>query len=196
MIITIYSGKGGVGKSTTTATLAHIWRAKNPIVIDMDEQKATAVFAESLAGISRHDVESSDFSQFVAILDPRQLVIIDSPPLWSFASEAIRIADLVVIPCVTELLPFRATLATRTNVGGKGRILLTRYNSFDAEANEVRAEVNSELMGSVFKSVIPGSRAVRAATLLGQCVTEFEPESKAAIAYFSLAEEIEDYLKF
>lgn len=194
MIIAIYSGKGGVGKSTTAATLACMNREEEPLLLDMDEQKATLAFHDSLAGIERRDVTPSQLGD---VLDQNQgrLILIDTPPLWQFAYGAIERAGLVIVPCATELLPFRATIASFNSVSRLDgnrivKVLLTRYNVFESEARQVRDESSEAFSDQVFKSKIPSSREVREALLEGKCVTEFAPTGRAAVAYQTFNEEI------
>src|SRR5699024_8813097 len=118
-IIAVYSGKGGIGKTTTASCLA--WKFGNPtapertVLIDANaRQRSATVVYEQLQVDATYAVATEE--------DPRKLayardldadwVIIDCPPSDLEAAAALDVADLIVVPYVARWLEDEAAALT------------------------------------------------------------------------------------
>lgn len=135
------------------------------------------------------------------VKEPYDFVIIDSPPsLGLLTINALCAADEVLIPVQCEYLALEGLeqlLATidlvKNNLGHDLKIvgaLLTMYSKNNNISREVAEEVRKKFPGYVFNAVIPRAVVLAEAPRFGKTIFQYAPESRAAQAYRSLAEEI------
>lgn len=147
-----------------------------------------------------------------SILEPLRgdydYILIDTnPSLGPLTINALSAADSVIITINPE---FYATIGlqdlTKTILKIKRRInpkiefegiLLTMCDMQTNLHKEVSAEVHEAYRGGmrVFKTSIPRSIRVGEANRCGLSIMEFEPKSKAGIAYMELAKELSGYVR-
>ena len=106
-VVSILSQKGGTGKSTLALNLAAAFagQGKSVLLFDSDSQASCRVWAsrsgpEGPPGIDVRELqEDAVFAEVRAGAADHDWVVIDGPPrLTSIIADAIRVADLVVIP--------------------------------------------------------------------------------------------------
>ena len=106
-VVSILSQKGGTGKSTLALNLAAAFavQGQSVLLFDSDSQASCRVWAsrsgpEGPPGIDVRELqEDAVFAEVRAGAADHDWVVIDGPPrLTSIIADAIRVADLVVIP--------------------------------------------------------------------------------------------------
>lgn len=134
-------------------------------------------------------------------IDPYSFVIIDCPPsLGLLTLNALTAADALLIPMQCEyyameglaLLMNTFELVRRSlnpSLSMEG-ILLTMVDIRNNLNNQVQAEIRSHFDKGVFKTIIPRNITLAEAPSHGRPAVLYDPDSKGAQAYFSLAEEV------
>jgi len=128
-------------------------------------------------------------------------IIIDCPPSLGFLTlNALSAADSVLIPVQTEffcmegipdLLHTLNEVRTYFNPGLKIEgIVLTMYDERTNLSRQVAEEVRKSLKELVYKTIIPRSVRLAEAPSFGKPVILYDPRSRGAEAYISLAQEI------
>lgn len=201
-VITVANLKGGSGKTTTTAFLAHALRERGHrvMVVDADPQSSALTWSE----LAEWDIPTvsqpvknlhSRLSGFVP--DSIDTVLIDTPPLGDQAGivhSAMRAADLVVIAMAPSLMELGrlsdvwgaladvdALRATPVPV----RVLLNRTVP-NANSTVVIREALEEDGHEVLTTTIPRREAI--AQAFGAPITSLGP-------YAAAAAEIEEVLR-
>lgn len=194
MVITVISQKGGVAKTTTVATLARVWAAYKPLVIDTDPRNDIAKF--KLKGVKALACLPIAVDETLAA-NPRRLVLIDCPPDVRTCVQAIRAADLVIIPSSPEPLDMWAThgLLNSFDAGTFGpdvkvRLLFTRYRSLWRSVTE---QAKADYGERVLKTRISRANAVVDASEQRLTVMDTAPDSPVGRQYKRLGSEILTY---
>jgi len=128
-------------------------------------------------------------------------IIIDCPPSLGFLTiNALSAADSVLIPVQTEFFCMEVipdllhTLdEVRTYFNQNLRIegiVLTMYDDRTNLSRQVAEEVRKSLKEFVYKTIIPRSVRLAEAPSYGKPVVLYDPRSRGAEAYLSLAQEI------
>ncbi len=137
------------------------------------------------------------------IKDPYDYVIIDSPPsLGLLTINALCASDKVLIPVQCEYLALegleqllstidlvRNNLEQNLEIAGA---VLTMYNRMNRVSRDVAKEIKRNFSGHVFDAIIPRSTDLSEAPKFKQTILERAPDSKAAMAFRELAQEILD----
>jgi len=129
------------------------------------------------------------------------LILIDCPPSLGFLTiNALTAADSVLIPVQTEffcmegipdLLHTLNEVRTYFNPTLKVEgVVLTMYDDRTNLSRQVAEEVRKSLKELVCKTIIPRSIRLAEAPSFGKPVILYEPRSRGAEAYLSLAQEI------
>ncbi len=135
------------------------------------------------------------------VLDWYDLTVIDCPPsLGLLTINALVAADEVIIPIqceyyalegLSQLLESIRLIQRQLNPSLKvGGVLLTMHDARTNLAVQVADEVRRHFPREVFATVIPRSIRLAEAPSFGQPVVTYDPTSKGAEAYRSLAEEV------
>ena len=135
------------------------------------------------------------------IRDWYALVIIDCPPsLGLLTINALAAADEVLIPiqCEYYALEGLSQLLESINLLRRGMnpslriggVLLTMFDARTNLAEQVAAEVRKHFPGEVFQTVIPRSVRLAEAPSFGRPIVTYDPASRGADAYRSLAREV------
>lgn len=128
-------------------------------------------------------------------------IFIDCPPsLGLITINAFAAATDILVPVQTEFYALegltqlqRIVDLVQKNLNPMLRItkvVLTMYDSRNTLSTDVAAEVRRHFPDELCKAVIPRTVRLAEAPSFGQPITEYDPESKGAKAYFALAEEI------
>ena len=112
------------------------------------------------------------------------LIVIDTPPLaQAEASEAVRAADLILIPCRPAAFDLHAVRMTARLAQSAGKPAFVMFNGGPPNAPNIYGQA-AELVQQIGLAVAPvrlsDRAAYRAATNTGQAAQEIEPAGKAA----------------
>jgi chromosome partitioning protein len=130
-----------------------------------------------------------------------RFIIIDCPPSLGFLTiNALTAADSILIPVQTEffcmegipdLLNTLNEVRTYFNPNLKIEgIVLTMYDDRTNLSKQVAEEVRKSLKDIVFQTIVPRSVRLAEAPSFGKPVLLYDPRSRGAEAYLSLAQEI------
>lgn len=241
-IITITNHKGGVGKTTSTASIAAALHTMGlrVLMIDMDPQaNLTQSFgvadkehtlykalrgegALSLGMIEKDlhivpatlelagaDVELSGEAgreyivrELVEPLKARyDAILIDTPPsLGVLTINALTASDYVFIPMQAEFLAMQGLarlyevlekIRKRLNKGLKiGGIFITRINPRKVLSRDVLDAITRHYGDALMDARIPDNVALAEAPAVGRHIFEYGPNTKGALEYMKLAEQI------
>ena len=133
--------------------------------------------------------------------DGYDFIVIDCPPSLGVLTETgIAAADLVLIPSqmearaadgIVDLLELIAIL--KGDAWSEWRILLTKVDSRKSVTNEAVMAALSRWKEKILKTAIPQSEPLNQAQIARTDIFTFEPESKGALAYQALTEEMLNY---
>lgn len=128
-------------------------------------------------------------------------ILIDCPPSLNILTVNAMIAsDSVVVPLQSEFFALeglsqlmltirevRQTANSKLRIEG---VVLTMYDSRNNLSQQVEADARDNLGDMVFKTVIPRNVRLSEAPSYALSVIDYDPNSKGALAYIELAEEI------
>lgn len=128
-------------------------------------------------------------------------VLLDCPPsLGLLTINAMTAADSLLIPIqcefyalegVTQLLNTINLVRRRLNPGLELEgVLLTMFDGRTTLSQDVEKDVRAVFEGKVFRANIPRSVRLAEAPSHGKSILEYEPNSKGAQAYLTLAKEV------
>lgn len=189
MTLAVWSPKGGVGKTTTAVTLARWLRRRKPLLVDLDEQQATAYFSGVLRGVEFTD-------RLPSVMPP--LSILDCPDVFDVARPALSVATLIIVPVACKMLAYAAWVQFYDQLQTSGvnlpiRVLLTMYQTSGAEretAREVRDCMRRDFSDVVFNTVIPQTPLIAVASSRGRTILDEAPDHRTTQLYHQLTEEI------
>ncbi|MCD1116323.1 ParA family protein [Chryseobacterium turcicum] len=135
------------------------------------------------------------------IRDDYDYIIIDcAPSLGLITVNALTAADSVIIPIQCEYFALEGlgkllnTIKNVQKIHNKDLdiegLLLTMYDSRLRLSNQVVEEVNSHFPEMVFETIISRNVRLSEAPSFGESILNYDAESKGAIQYIQLAEEV------
>lgn len=141
-----------------------------------------------------------------ALRDRYAFLLIDCPPsLGLLTVNALRAADGVLIPLqaeyyalegLTALLDTIARIRTTLNPTlALDGLVLTMFDGRNSLARQVQEEVRTHFGDQVFRTVVPRNVRLSEAPSHGVPILRYSPSSPGAVAYRSLAREIEARLE-
>jgi len=155
MIISLYSTKGGCGKSTLAVCLAAYWsQSKKTALLDTDPQASLAICRQEVLHVPVFEDTSKRIGKTIAALDAEyETVVIDTAGYRRNKSmEALVHSDFVLVPCkpspfdlteamaALELLREIAGSKARKNAPLRYAVVLTM-----AQRTAVSAQIRQEL---------------------------------------------------
>jgi chromosome partitioning protein len=162
--------------------------------------------APALAGAQVELVEQAERDErlrraLAPVRERYALIIVDCPPsLGLLTVNALAAADAVLVPVQCEYLALeglgqlmetldlvREGLNSRLQLLG---IVLTMHDPRTNLSSQVVEEVRTHFPRATFESVIPRSVRLSEAPSYGQPARTYDPASRGALAYASLAEEL------
>jgi chromosome partitioning protein len=118
LVITLAHQKGGVGKSTLASNLRGYFSSGGykTALVDIDPQgsltKLIQTFSHQVGRDAEHVIDRDRFKSYdelKALIEPYQIVIIDTPPYLSKELEDVfALTNLVLVPCKASPLDFLA----------------------------------------------------------------------------------------
>lgn len=195
MIITFSNPKGGVGKTTTAVTLAHLLqqRGHEVALVDLDSWRARG--AGGKAAYRRAELLGiPTYETLEAVPEPEpEVLLIDTPPNLSsdVQQAALRVADLVILPLSVSDDDLEVTLAHYQAVPHERKaLLLTRIHPRSNSARYV--EDLSEAGYQTLRSVIRSYGVYTSALTAGGTVAGIDTVAgrKATRDYEALLEEL------
>lgn len=136
-----------------------------------------------------------------SVKDDYDYIIIDcAPSLGLITVNALTAADSVIIPIQCEYFALEGlgkllnTIKNVQKIHNKDLdiegLLLTMYDSRLRLSNQVVEEVNSHFPEMVFETIISRNVRLSEAPSFGESILNYDAESKGAIQYIQLAEEV------
>lgn len=203
MIIVLAQQKGGAGKTTVAAHLAHAWAnaGKSVGLADLDAQRSLSQWA---AHQTDHDYEVVESAGWRAGSDIKDLsracdvTLIDCPGNASNLLEAaLRTADLVLLPCQPTVLDAWATppvLEMARKEKTPARILLNRVPPRGTSAETIRSRLVED-GAEVLKSSLGNRVAFANGFAQGTTALGLGKSTPAAKEILALRKELEKLLK-
>lgn len=156
------------------------------------------------AEIELVDKENREYmmrESLATVSDDYDFVIIDcAPSLGLITVNALTAADAVIIPIQCEYFALEGlgkllnTIKTVQNIHNKNLdiegLLLTMYDPRLRLSNQVVEEVKSHFPEMVFDTIISRNVRLSEAPSFGESILMYDAESKGAIQYLQLAEEV------
>lgn len=163
MIVSIINLKGGVGKTTSAMALAEAATRTGvrAIVLDCDPQASASTWDALVTdegGDLPFDVRPGNIAVLRRLRDSEDAVtLIDCPPTGNVTDEAMRVADIVVVPSNPASADIQKTWDTVDALERNGKpygVLLTKVNR---QTRSYRATMRAleERGASVFDAQIP-----------------------------------------
>jgi chromosome partitioning protein len=200
MIITVANHKGGVGKTTTVLTLAHLMHLKKqPVsILDLDapstERKSGAAAAQRKA--QNLDIPAFTFDELPDVVEGD--ILVDAPPDAADPAleRALAMSDLVIIPSSLSPDDLEVTMVFYDSLPEARRMILFTLVPFyhEGKVSQEQKKLKNEGIG-YFKTFIPRAEAVQKAAEQGQTVATWGQYSslKVKAAYENLLKEIVKY---
>jgi len=135
------------------------------------------------------------------VRDRYQVVLVDCPPsLGLLTINAFVAADQLLVPVQCEYYALEGLTGLLRTIGlveknlnpglAIGGVALTMFDSRTRLAQQVVDDVRGYFAGRAFETVIPRTVRLSEAPSFAQPITVFDPESRGADAYRSLADEL------
>ena len=175
--IAVFSGKGGVGKTTLAAALAQI---SGRTLIDCDPQLTATDWGDRRTAAP--SVISAQLGRVPLLVEQQRRVVVDTPgALIGNLTAALRAVDLVVL--VTgdgqpEIDALPASIDAAVGTGTPVVVVLNRIHPLSSCGELI--EVIAGLGATVCPEVVRERSAHRRAWVDGQTAVEYDPDSTAA----------------
>jgi chromosome partitioning protein len=200
----------GIDRRTVTADTYTVLVQDQPI---REARKATTVpgldvlpatinlAATEIELLNREEREFVLKKAIQGVEDDYDFVIIDSPPsLGMITVNTLTAANQVLIPLqceyyalegITQLLEITERVRLHLNPDLTiGKVILTLFDGRTNLANQVMQEVKSYFGDAVSPTVVPRNIRLSEAPSFGQPISVYDPRSKGAIAYETIAKEL------
>ncbi len=142
-------------------------------------------------------------SRALAQASTYHMILCDCPPaLGSLTLNALNAADMLLIPTQCEyfsahglnkVLELVRQVRESSNPHLSYRILITMFDRRNRVHHTLHAQLKDAFGDALFENVIEIDTKLREAPLFGQPITTYAPNSRAALQYRSLAEELMHY---
>ncbi len=200
-------GLGFTSKDTVHGTLEFIQGKSNihQCIHSINQYQDFIGTRINLAIIEIGRQKNTDIYRLRSVLEPIRsqydYVIIDSPPTLGLISLNIFTAvDSLIIPVQAEYFAFHGLqklLTTLVSIRNSSNpnldiegILITMYSPITKLSNHIKAELEKNFESLVFDTLIYRNVKLSEAPSHGQDIIKYDINSKAAINYLNLAEEI------
>jgi chromosome partitioning protein len=191
----------------STDLLTSVRRQSNLPGLDIIPSNAEMGMSERFLPI-RKDYENILRSAFTHITNngttPYDYVLFDCPPsLGAVTTNALHASHMLIIPTQAEyfsLSALRNMLGFVRRIREQGhpnliyRILLTMYDVRNRVHRNLRAQLETTFNEGLFQSVIAVDTKLRESSLAGQPIIQYQPNSRGALQYQSLADEVNQHV--
>lgn len=136
---------------------------------------------------------------------PYELVIMDCPPsLGAVTINALTTANLLIIPTQAEYFSAYALrdmmnlirqVRNEDNPDLAYRILITMLDQRNRAHRNIHEQLDRTFGQGLFKTLIEIDTKLRESPILGMAITQYKPNSRGALQYRNLAEELMFYVK-
>ena len=136
---------------------------------------------------------------------PYQIILIDCPPsLGAITINALTAADLLIIPTQAEyfsayalrdMMTIIRQIRSDDNPKLAYRILVTLLDQRNRTHRDIRDQLERTFGIGLFRTVIEIDTKLREGPILGLSITQYRPNSRGALQYRSLAEELIEYVE-
>ena len=202
-ILVVANGKGGVGKTTTTMSLAGIFSERYKVLaVDADPQASLSWWMERERQKTNFDLVKETNPLILGKLrkiEGYELIIVDTPP--ALDSEALAAvlaaADYLLLPTPPAPMDLTALIQTVRQavlpVGVAHRVLLTRVDSRSSEEAREAQKTLKEVGIPACKTFIRAYKAHERAALEGVPITQWRGKNswQAQADYRKVADEIQ-----
>ena len=196
-ILAVISQKGGAGKTTLATALAVAAHqdGREVALLDLDPQASACFWGDRRKannnGVEAPPVRDVNWNRLRFALDQISgagkasgFIVIDCPPQQrDIAAEAIRFADMVLIPTRPEVIDLHATAETIRTVQQQGKPAHVVLSACPIAGPEIE-ETENWITGSMAADLVPvrihQRKAFSRAMAAGLTAQEFEPDGKAA----------------
>src|SRR6266850_676998 len=201
LVLAVVNQKGGVGKTTTAVNLAASLAAqeRQALLVDLDPQGN----ATSGLGIARDQSDRPTvYHALLGEADARSAVLpTEVPHLFVLPSSTDLVAadrELVSLQCEYYALEGLGSLLRTIDLVKKSLkpelemegVVLTMFDVRNNLARQVMKDVQGNLPGQVYETVIPRNVRLSEAPSHGRPAILYDIESKGAQSYLQLAEEM------
>ena len=134
-----------------------------------------------------------------------QFVLIDCPPsLGAITVNALTAADLLIIPTQAEyfsayalrdMMTIIRQIRSEDNPKLAYRVLVTLLDQRNRAHRDIREQLERTFGIGLFKTVIEIDTKLRESPILGLPITQYKPNSRGAMQYRGLAEELIQYVQ-
>jgi chromosome partitioning protein len=205
-IIAVANLKGGAGKSTTTINLAAACEMAGILtaIMDIDPEQQAAARWKDARTAERPVVVSAVYTRLALGIAEQEragaaLIFIDCPAYDpKYTTEAVKVADLVLIPCRTTVQDIQFLPTTVEIAAGREKPAAVVLNAVEPQLRETEQARTFITNAGIALAPVHLSKAVayHRAITAGLGVTEFEPTGKAAQEVLSLLSWISRLLDF
>jgi chromosome partitioning protein len=130
------------------------------------------------------------------------MILLDCPPsLGALTINALTASQLLIIPtqceffsahALREMLDLIRNIRQRTNPTLRYRVLITMLGRTRVHRT-LHEQIRSAFGEAVFETAIELDAKLRECPVIGQPITQYAPESRAALQYRALAQELKEY---
>jgi chromosome partitioning protein len=197
--LALVSQKGGSGKTTlaTHMAAAAVQAGYITCLIDLDPQATAAAWGDwrTESGATDPEVIVTPPARLARTLEDArkagaQVVVVDTPPNADVAArEAVKAADLVLIPCRPRTFDLHAIETTAGLAVGSGKPAFVVINMAPPRAPALFSEASSVVQGyglEVAPVMIVDRAAIHHSAAAGKTALETEPNGKATEEMTSL----------